>query len=162
MFCRDVYPRLVGTLTLYVGDQPAGEELAQEALLRAISRWETVRRLEFPEGWVHRVAINLANSWFRRLRVSRRHTVAVEREATIPDVELKLGVRRAISGLPKRQKAAVLLRYYLDLPGDQAAELLGVSPAAFRQLTHRALANLGPILEDPEGASLDQEAGCAR
>lgn len=161
LFCRQVYPRLVGALTLYVGGRETAEELAQESLLRAIARWETVRQLEFPEGWVHRVGMNLANSWFRRLAVARRRNIAANQDTMAWDVDVALQVRQVVSVLPKRQRAAVVLRYYLDLPTAQAAELLGVSPAAFRQLTHRALVNLAPLLGNEED-SADEEANCAR
>lgn len=56
-FCAAEYPRLVGTLTLYCGDRPIAEELAQEALVRVCQHWSRIRRLENPGGWVHRVAI---------------------------------------------------------------------------------------------------------
>lgn len=42
-FCEREYPRLVGTLSLYCGDVLLAEELAQEALARACSRWGACR-----------------------------------------------------------------------------------------------------------------------
>lgn len=64
-FCRLEHPRLVGTLGLYTGDADLAEELAQDALLRACRDWDRVRTFAAPGAWVHRVAINLANSAFR-------------------------------------------------------------------------------------------------
>jgi len=48
----------------------------------------------------------------------------------------------ALQQLPERQRTAVALRYYLDLPTDEIAEVLGARPATVRSLVHRALATL--------------------
>src|SRR5258705_12056680 len=70
-FCRGVHPRLVGAMTLYCGDGAAAEDFAQEALARAYRDWATVSQLDAPEAWAHRVAMNLAHSWYRRVRLAR-------------------------------------------------------------------------------------------
>ena len=74
VFCEDAYPRLVGLLTLYTGNANLAEDLAQEALARAIRHWRRLQRMESPKGWLYQVAINLANSWFVRRRAERRAT----------------------------------------------------------------------------------------
>ena len=71
-FCRAEYPRLVGMLDLYCGDLGVAEELAQEALTRVYRHWKKVSALDKPEAWVRRVAINLANSHFRRRKAERK------------------------------------------------------------------------------------------
>jgi DNA-directed RNA polymerase specialized sigma24 family protein len=64
--CRRVHPRLVKTLALFCGEVAAAEDLAQEALVRAWDRWPAVSEMANPEGWVFRVAFNLATSRARR------------------------------------------------------------------------------------------------
>ena len=71
-FCSAEFPRLIGTLTLFCGDQGVAEELAQETLVRAYQHWKRVQRLDNPGAWANRVAINLATSYFRRKRAERR------------------------------------------------------------------------------------------
>ena len=71
-FCREQRPQLVGSLGLYCGDVGLAEELANEALARVCRDWNHVRDLERPGAWAHRVAMNLANSWFRRRGAERR------------------------------------------------------------------------------------------
>ena len=71
-FCTAEYPRLLGTLTLYCNDRGVAEELAQEALARACVSWPKVRGMDAPGAWIHRVAMNLANSHFRRRGAERR------------------------------------------------------------------------------------------
>jgi len=71
-FCVAEHSRLVGALSLYCGDRTLAEELAQDALSRACRDWKKVRRLGAPGAWTHRVAINLANSHFRRAAIELR------------------------------------------------------------------------------------------
>lgn len=98
--CTQLEPRLIGTLTLYCGDRGVAEELAQETLVRLLDRWEQVRALDHPAAWAHRVAINLANSRFRRLRAERRarQRLAGDRAPEgVVDVAAQLAVRRAVA-----------------------------------------------------------------
>lgn len=146
VFCAAQYPRLVGGLTLYVGDQYVAEELAQEALLRACRRWEHVCRLESPGGWTWRVALNLANSHFRRRRTAWRARQRLEADAGAvhrdPDSAVAVAVRRAVADLPERQKRALVLRYFLDLSVEDTAARMGTSNNAVQSLTKRAVAAL--------------------
>lgn len=126
-FCTAEHPRLVGALSLYCGDADLAEEFAQEALARVCRDWARVSRVRWPGAYTHRVGMNLANSWFRRRAAERR---AVQRQATRPDgggpdVADALVVRAAVAALPRRQRTALVLRYYSDLPAAQAADLMG-------------------------------------
>jgi RNA polymerase sigma-70 factor (ECF subfamily) len=151
-FCAAEYPRLVGGLTLYTGQQDLAEELAQEALLRACQRWERVRVLESPGGWVWRVAVNLGNSHFRRRKVAsharERLQNAVPKSQIDADAGEAVAVRRAVAALPGRQKTALVLRFFLDLSVEDTAARMGASQDAVRSLTKRAVAVLGNELGD--------------
>lgn len=142
-FCRREHRRLVGTLSLYCGDPGLAEELAQEALYRACRRWPHVRDMASPGAWVHRVAINLANSTYRRRRAERR---AHQRQVPVPhhdaDPAAAVAIREAVAALPKRQRAVLVLRHYSGHSVAETAELLGVSTGAVKQLTHRAITAL--------------------
>src|SRR4051794_13600101 len=108
-FCRRLHPRLVGALRLHCGDPSLAEELAQEALARAWERWRTVAAMDNRDGWVFRVAWNLANSHLRRRRLERltasRRTVG-EAE-TSADATDAVAIRAAVAQLPNRERAAV-------------------------------------------------------
>lgn len=142
-FCADEFPRLVGALGLYVGDEAVAEELAQEALLRACRRWERVSRLQSPGGWTWRVARNLANSHLRRRQAERRaHARLAAREPDVAgpaDEGDAHAVRRAVSQLPERQRQVLVLRYYLDWSVQATADEMAMSPDAVRSLTKRAI-----------------------
>ena len=149
-FCAAAWPRLVAAMSHYCGDVHLAEELVQEALVRACRRWSHVSVLVSPEGWTYRVAVNLANSTWRRQRAERR---ARQRYGPAPEVgrpvavEDQLLVRAALQALTARQREAVVLRHVLDLSVDQTAQVLGTSPGAVRALTHRAVTQLRESLE---------------
>src|SRR5215471_17285288 len=71
-WCRSMYPRLVGAMSLYCGSLEDAEDVAQETLSRAWERWASLNEHPAPESWAFRTAFNLANSRWRRLRNERR------------------------------------------------------------------------------------------
>lgn len=153
-FCRREHPRLVGALSLYCGDAAVAEEIAQEALVRVCRRWPEVAQMTAPGAWAHRVAINLANSAYRRRRAEReaQRRRAVAASALDPDHATAVAVRQAVALLPRRQRAALVLRHYGGYPVREVAELLGVSEGAVKQLTHRALTTLRAALPEHDVA----------
>jgi RNA polymerase sigma-70 factor (sigma-E family) len=155
-FCRQQHPRLVGTLGYYTGDPDLAEELAQDALLRACREWSRVATFEAPGAWVHRVAINLANSSFRRRaakrRADRRADVRPDRHDD-PDQAAAVALRSAISGLSDDMKAVIVLRYFADLSVRDVAVQLGMPEGTVKTHTSRAIdrlrrAGLGDIEVD--------------
>lgn len=82
-FCVEEHPRLVGALSLYCGDRALAEELAQDALTRACRDWRKVRNFAAPGAWTHRVAMNLANSYFRRRAAETRRTAGFRRKGAL-------------------------------------------------------------------------------
>lgn len=145
-FIQREHPRLVGALDLVLGgDVAVAEEIAQEALLRATSRWETVSQLESPGGWTYRVALNLARSHLRRRQAERRarsrmHAPAEQVEET--DHAATVELRRALMAMPERDRTVLVLRYYLQLTSAEVADHLGISPAAVRKAASRAVGAL--------------------
>lgn len=144
-FCRDRYPRLVGLLSLYCGDTHLAEELAQDALMRAVRDWSKVRKMDSPEAWLHRVALNVANSMFRRRSAEAR---AKQRLHAYPPVAHQpadadaLAVRDALTSLPRRRRTALILRYYGGFSVRETAEVMGCPEGTVKTLTHKAIAQL--------------------
>jgi RNA polymerase sigma-70 factor (ECF subfamily) len=160
--CRAEWPRLVGALSLWTGDRGVAEELAQETLIRVCQRWSKVRTLDQPSGWAHRVALNLARSWARRQRVARRAQARLEHghpALDAPDTGEVLAVRAALGRLPERQRAAVVLRYLLDLSVHDTAAVLGCGPNTVKTLCLRARRSLQRM---GLGEGLSAEASDAR
>jgi RNA polymerase sigma factor (sigma-70 family) len=145
--CEREHPRLVRALQLWCGDRALAEELAQEALLKAVVHWRRVRTMQSPSGWLFQVARNLAMSSHRRRSAERRALDRLPRlrpvaEATEAATVEAMALHAAMAELPERQRSALVLRHYLDLPVDEAAAALGVSPDALRQLCHRGIEGL--------------------
>jgi RNA polymerase sigma factor (sigma-70 family) len=157
-FCERLALPLVRSLTLYCGDVGLGQELAQEALARALEHWPQVSVMDSPEGWAFRTGVNLANSWFRRRTLERR--VNQRSLTTRPPVSsasvhagLESGpVREAVRSLPPRQRQTIIARYFLDLSVDETARLLRCAPGTVKAATAKALAHLraSGLLDDRE------------
>ena len=143
-FCADMRSRLVGSMVLYCGDRQMAEEFAQEALARALERWDRVGQMTSPEAWTYRTAFNLARSWFRRRRFE---VVALRREGAgrlpdLPDTAEAVAVRSAVASLAPRQRAVIVARFFAGLSVDETAEAIGCRPGTVKALTHQAIARL--------------------
>lgn len=144
-FCRGIHPRLVGSLRLYLGDAEVAAELAQDALVRVIERWARVSTMAAPEAWTYKVAFNLARSRLRRGLAERRAHDRSGPPASSSwnvDVAEVLAVRAAVDALPRRQRQAVVLRFYADLTVDQVAEAMDCRPGTVKAHLHQALVAL--------------------
>lgn len=157
LFCRDQYPKVFGALALYCGNPAVAEELAQDALGRAVARWDKVSRMDNPVGWLHRVAFNLAHSHFRRARAERKALQAAEvagREPPPVDLVGSYELRAALESLPRRQRRAVVLRHYVGLSVEEVAEVMDCSGRTVKRLTSDALASMRRQL-DPAVKTLE-------
>jgi RNA polymerase sigma factor (sigma-70 family) len=151
--CRSLHPRLVGTLALHCGDVGVAEEIAQDALVRVVERWSAVSRMDSPDAWAFRVAFNLTASRFRRRAAERRaNERAAHRDDVVrpPDRAEAMAVREAVSLLPERQRAAVVLRYFADLSVRETASALGCAEGTVKSLTSQAITALRGRLVDVE------------
>lgn len=144
-FCSRTRTRLVGALSLYLGDPGVAEELANDALLRAVDRWEQVREMANPDGWVYAVSFNLARSRYRRLAAERRaHARLGHRSDSTVDHDHAeaMEVRAALGRLPRRQRQAVVCRYFLDLSAADTAVAMRCSVGTVKVHLRTALASL--------------------
>ncbi|MCU1486955.1 MAG: putative polymerase sigma factor [Actinomycetia bacterium] len=157
-FCDELRPRLVGSLVLFCGDRWLAEEIAQEALARAVERWGRVGAMASPQAWTYRTAFNLARSTARRRAAERRarSRLAGDRPPDLPDTSTAVAVRAAVAALPSRQRAAIVARFYAGLPVTETAEALGCAEGTVRALTAQAMVRLRTSgLLDEEEEDLD-------
>ena len=144
-FCHGQNPRLIRMLTLYCGDAELARDLTQETLVRAWVHWRKVRRMDRPDLWTKRVALNLATSQFRRRRTERIVEGRLSTGAMLEQLEEgsdRVAIRAALMRLSKRQRTAILLRYLEDLSVDQTADLMSCSAGTVKKLTARGLVGL--------------------
>jgi RNA polymerase sigma factor (sigma-70 family) len=123
-----------------LGDRGDAEDVTQEALVRAYTRWRTVG--PYDEPWVARVASNLAiDRWRRRQPLREAQDVALD-GLHDEHVLRRLGLVAALARLPQRQREVVVLRYLADLPERDVASAMRTSIGSVKQHTHRALGRL--------------------
>ena len=155
-FCEAEYPRLVGLLGLWCGDRGVAEELAQETLARVWQRWGRIKTLNNPAAWAHRVALNLARSYWRRRAAEQRARARLGpgSDEDAPDRAGDVTLRAAVSSLPKRKKSALILHYYLDLPFKDVADVMGIPESTAKSLARRAVQDLRRVLEPHESTEV--------
>jgi len=128
---------------LMTGDRAAAEDLVQEAFVRFVGRLHSLRDPGAYEAYLRRTVVNLSKNHFRRRALERaelerqaRHARPVHEERDVSEYE---SMRQALLGLPAKQRAAIVLRFYEDLPEAQIAEVLRCRPATVRSLVSRGL-----------------------
>jgi RNA polymerase sigma-70 factor (sigma-E family) len=128
---------------LLTGDWGEAEELAQDAMTRTFAAWPRVRHKQ-RAAYARKVLVNRHRSLLRRAVVEARHALSSRpQEWHEPDFGGDdLVLWQALGRLPARQRAAIVLRYYLDLPEAEVARLLGVPVGTVKSLVHRGLARL--------------------
>ena len=140
-FCAAEFPRLVRMLDLLTGDVLVAEELAQEALVRAASRWDRVGGMDRPGAWTRRVARNLATSRWRRSRAEARAAARTGPDPAVhTDADLAEGqdLRDALQRLGATDREVLVLRHHLGMTNAEVAAELGLSESAVRSRASRA------------------------
>jgi RNA polymerase sigma-70 factor (sigma-E family) len=131
---------------LLTGDWASAEDLAQDAFIRAASRFNHLRAPDRFDAYLRRTIVNLHTSRLRHRRVERTYLESAnsqaERYTFQPDVEGRDEVMQALRRLPIRQRAAIVLRYCEDLSLSQVADALGCSEPAAKNLIVRGLSGL--------------------
>jgi RNA polymerase sigma-70 factor (ECF subfamily) len=124
------YGRILRTLTALLGDRAAAEDLTQDAFERAYKKWPTFQPIAPAEAWVHRIAINAAISYQRKMRIREvgevirrigRPNLAADPQEFVESRDLA----NALAQLPPKQAAAIVLRYYHGYTNRAIAHSLG-------------------------------------
>ncbi|HEX3813201.1 MAG TPA: SigE family RNA polymerase sigma factor [Mycobacteriales bacterium] len=124
------------------GNPADAEDLVQTALTKTALRWSSVRR-ESADAYVRRAIVRLhINRW--RSPLSRERTAASLPDQAVPpeDSETRQVVWAALAGLPPKQRAVIVLRYYEDLSEADIATVLGCSRGTVKSQASKAMAHL--------------------
>jgi RNA polymerase sigma-70 factor (sigma-E family) len=137
------------TAYLLCGDWHTAEDCVQEALARVAVRWTRIERVDNPDAYVRRVLVNTVRERRRRrsageLPTDQFHDLAVAdgSQARADRDELLAALRE----LPRRQRAAVVLRYFDGLTEAETAAVLSCSVGTVKSQTSRALDKLRLVL----------------
>lgn len=140
------WPGLVRTAYLLTGDLGHAEDLAQTTLIKAYRSWHRVRGVDDVDAYVRKILVNANRARFRAKRPVEFSVAAVPEHQASPDasgaVEERDVLFAALAGLPPRQRAIVVLRYWEDLAEGEVAALLGCSVGTVKSQASRALAKL--------------------
>lgn len=157
---------LTGYAYLLCGDVHDAEDLVQEALVKVFSRRRAGVSLHSAEGYVRRAILTTyLDGWRRRGRWRARLPLLATPDHVDGGQDAagdRLDVVAALGGLPRQQRACVVLRFYEDMTVDEIARQLGVSDGAVKRYlslgTRRLEALLGPLEGTDTSIELVREA----
>jgi RNA polymerase sigma-70 factor (ECF subfamily) len=125
------YGRIIGTLTAMLGDRAAAEDCCHDAFERAYKKWDVWQPVAPAEAWVHRIAINAAVSYRRKMKLREVGEVIrrIGRPVGPPDPQEQIERRDlsvVLAKLPPKQAAAIVLRHYHGYTNRTIAQALGI------------------------------------
>jgi RNA polymerase sigma-70 factor (sigma-E family) len=138
---------------IMLGDRPAAEDVVQEAFCGLYRSWDRMAEHDRAVGYLRVSVVNGCRSVARRSRRVLRPLVVRPAESAEAGVLVGEEQRAAVAALrllPPRQREALVLRYYADLPEAEIAEVMGISRGTVKSTTARGLAALARILREEE------------
>jgi len=144
-------------------DWQRADDLVQTAITSLYVHWRRARTMESIDGYARTILVRAFLSerrggWAQRVTLASRLPDAPGRA---PDADDALDVRAALAGLPPRQRATLVLRFYCDLNVEQSARVLGCSAGTVKSQTAKALDGLRRVLAEPGGMPRPPAAGAA-
>jgi RNA polymerase sigma-70 factor (sigma-E family) len=150
-FMHARWPAMVRLAYGLTGDQGHAEDVAQAAFARAYASWPRVQRSGDPDAYVRRIVINENRNRFRKRRVAERLTdsalIDVEWTDATREYDERSALVAALQRLGPRQRAVIVLRYWLDLTEHETAAVLNCSVGTVKSQASRALATLRQTTE---------------
>lgn len=156
------FPRLMNLAGALTGNRYDAEDLVQDTMAKVLMQWSKVNAAEHPDAYVKRMLVNAFMSK-KRLRSSSEivshEAVTQDRSAhTGADLESRDEMLTLLWGLPKVQRAVMVLRYYEDLSDAQIAHVLSTRESTVRSNASRALVNLRERMSEPGFAAGARQA----
>jgi len=144
------------TAYLLCQDWQRADDLVQQAITLLYTHWGRARSATSLDAYTRTILVRAflaerRTPWARRVTLSQgafedSHGGYEDPPVRVHDHDALLDVRAALKSLPPRQRATVVLRFYCDLPVDEAAEVLGVTPGTVKSQTAKGLATLRTAL----------------
>jgi RNA polymerase sigma-70 factor (sigma-E family) len=158
-FMHARWPAMVRLAYGLTGDQGHAEDVAQAAFARAYASWARVRRSGDPDAYVRQIVINENRNRFRKRRVTERLTdsppesVLIDMPWTdaIREYDERSALMTALQRLGPRQRAVIVLRYWMDLTEHETAAALNCSVGTVKSQASRARAALRQAAELVDG-----------
>ncbi|GAA3390471.1 SigE family RNA polymerase sigma factor [Cryptosporangium minutisporangium] len=152
-YVQERLPALQRLAYLLCQDRHHADDLVQDSLVKLYMKWDRARAATHLHAYARTTLVRTfvserRTNWARRM-VLVDH-VPDEAASTDPDTASIVAVRRALAGIPPRQRAVIALRYYSDLSVEETAETLGCSAGTVKSQTARGLAALRRALPDSD------------
>jgi RNA polymerase sigma-70 factor (sigma-E family) len=142
-------PAAVRLAYFLTGDVEAANDIVQDAFVRIAGRFADLRHIDNFEAYLGRTVVNLARNYFRGLQRKKAAEYEEGKRLTANRGRIEptlLGqsdaLWRGLQQLPRRQREAIVLRYYLDLSEHQTADLLGCAVGTVKSAVSRGLSTL--------------------
>jgi RNA polymerase sigma factor (sigma-70 family) len=150
-----VKPQMIRTAWKLLGHRQDAEDALQDAVLIVHRRWRRIRRHANPAAFVLRICAQAAIDRLRRQSRMRatssivpgdEPSVAASGAKHLEREEQRTAIRQALFKLSEKQRAAVIMRFFQDLPYVNIGAALGCGEATARKHVQRALAKLESVL----------------
>ena len=146
-FVHASWPALYRTAYLMLGDRGLAEDLVQTALAKTYASWGKVRDLGAARAYARTTMVNTAAGWFRKKGWRNEHpTERLQEQTYDDDPSVRPALMHALTQLPPRQRAVVVLRFYDDLSVADTAKALGCAEGTVKSQTSDALTALRQLL----------------
>lgn len=157
-------PALTRYARVLTGDRQAAHDVVADALVAARLKWNRIQGLEYPAAYVRRIVTTTFLAERRRWSTRHIRSTGFVPDRPTPDpsgaVDDRAALHMLLAGLPRQQRAALVLRFYLDLADDVIATEIGCSVGAVRGYVSRGLAALRITAADDSDA--DERRGASR
>lgn len=139
-----------------VGDRQLAHDCLADSLIKVQVRWKRIAELDNPLAYVRRVVTNTfldqRRSWAHRMMhlVSAEHLPEQPAPSGLSGVDDRAQLHELLQRLPRQQRAAIVMRHYLDLPDADIADALSCTVGSVRTYVSRGLAGLRLLSEDTD------------
>lgn len=143
------HERLLRALYVITGNRSEAEDLMQDAFVKVLERWDSIQLMDDPTGYLYRTAMNAFRTRYRRGVMALRRIALLEpkQRDLFSDIEIQDDVRRALSALTPRQRAAIVLTVLLGYSAEDASKIMAIRSSTVRALTTQARERLRSALE---------------
>ncbi|MDH2430880.1 SigE family RNA polymerase sigma factor [Sphaerisporangium sp. TRM90804] len=151
------------TAVLLTGNWHTAEDLMQSCLGKLYRAWPRLDTSTEPDAYLRRILVNTHRSWWRarwRREIPRAEMPNLPGPGELAEaLAVAEDVRNALAKLPARQRTALVLRFFADLPEQEVADLMGCSAGTVKTHTHRGLRAMRRLIPPDTLVNRTEEEG---
>src|SRR6266478_1099257 len=157
---RELRPKLHRYCARMTGSVVDGEDVVQEALVKAIEALPDAGSLASPESWLFRIAHNAAMDFLRRrarqnaIRSDEDPDMVIDPAAPVDDRQIAAASLRTFMRLPVAQRSSIILMDVLGYSLDEIGAVMDLTIPAVKAALHRGRARLREIAKEPDDTAV--------